>query len=130
MEFPYRLKPLEAIEIKVIFTSETLGLMESLIYAAVDDWVFLVTLNAYVVPNSYDLEPLYLTDIRSSLSRLEVPLYLFNPSPLPLLIEELYSTEDYVSLKWPNGEPLSPKVLEGHPTESILQYLTIPPNHR
>ena len=84
---------MESIEIQVVYTSETLGLFEALMYVVVDDWIFIGTLNAYVVPNIYDLEPIYLTDVAAN-EKVELPLFITNPLPSDtLLIEELYSTE-------------------------------------
>lgn len=62
-EFPLKIKPMETIEVKVAFTSETLGLFEALMYMVVDEWIYISTLNAYVVPNIYDIQPFYVTDV-------------------------------------------------------------------
>ena len=55
IDFPLRLKPQESVDIKVGFSSETLGLFEALMYMAVDEWIFISSFNAYVVPNIYDI---------------------------------------------------------------------------
>lgn len=99
--FPIKLRPSESIEIKVAYISETLGLFEALMYMVVDEWIFISTFNAYVVPNVYEIYPFYVTDLNVNQS-IELPLYITNPSISDtLIIEELYSTEEYVVMKWP-----------------------------
>lgn len=63
LEFPLRLKPGESVEIKVGFAAETLGLFEALMYMVVDDWIFVGSLQAFVVPNAYEIYPFYVTDM-------------------------------------------------------------------
>jgi hypothetical protein len=55
VDFPIKLGPYESIEIRVAYTSETLGLFEALMYLVVDEWIYVQTFNAYVVPNKYDI---------------------------------------------------------------------------
>jgi hypothetical protein len=93
LEFPIKLKPQESIDIKIAYISETLGLFESIMYIALDDWIFISTFNAYVVPNVYEIYPYYVTDIIVNQS-VELELHITNPSSTDtLIIEELYSTE-------------------------------------
>ncbi len=99
--FPIRLKPQESVEIKVAYISETQGLFEALMYLLIDDLIYISTFNAFVVPNVYEIQPFYVTDINVNQS-LELPLHITNPSSTDtLIIEELYSTEPDVKLKWP-----------------------------
>jgi len=112
LQFPITIKPQESIDIKVAYTPETLGLFESVMYVVLDDgWTFVSTFNAYVVPNAYEIHPFYMTDILVN-QQIEIPLYITNPSSTDtLIIEDLYSTESDVKLKWPNsGSVISPKV--------------------
>ena len=51
LEFPIKLKPQESIDIKVAYISETLGLFEAVMYIALDDYIFISSFNAYVIPN-------------------------------------------------------------------------------
>ena len=53
--FPIRIKPQESIEIKVALIAETLGLFEGVIHSHIDDWVYVSTLNAFVIPNEYEI---------------------------------------------------------------------------
>ena len=80
-------------------------------YMVVDEWIYISTYNAYVVPNIYDIEPFYVTDIYVN-QTIELPLYVTNPSMTDtLIIEELYSTEEDVKLKWPHsGEIMSDRL--------------------
>jgi hypothetical protein len=103
IDFPVRLRPLESIEIKVAFTSETLGLFEAVMYMVVDEWVYVSAMNAYVIPNAYNIQPFYITDVNIN-QQVVTPLYITNPSTTDtLIIEELYSTEEMVKLKWPHS---------------------------
>ncbi len=96
--FPVRLRPGESLEVKVGFASETLGLFEAVVYIVIDEWVYMVSFNAYVVPNPYDITPFYVTDLVVN-QTMEIPLFIKNPSPTDtLIIEELYSTEEDVKL--------------------------------
>jgi hypothetical protein len=102
IDYPIKLKPQESIEIKVAYISETLGLFEALMYIVLDDWVFISTFNAYVIPNTYEIYPFYVTDLNLNQS-IELPLHITNPSSTDtLIIEELYSTEPDVELRWPD----------------------------
>jgi hypothetical protein len=51
LEFPIKLKAQESIEIKVAYISETLGLFEAVMYIVLDDYIFVSSFNAYVIPN-------------------------------------------------------------------------------
>ena len=46
-----KLKPMEVIEFKIVYTPETLGLFEALFFIVLDEYVFVGSLNAYVVSN-------------------------------------------------------------------------------
>jgi hypothetical protein len=93
-----RLRPGESLEVKVGFASETLGLFEAVVYIVIDEWVYMVSFNAYVVPNPYEITPFYVTDLVVN-QTMEIPLFIKNPSPTDtLIIEELYSTEEDVKL--------------------------------
>jgi Transmembrane protein 131-like N-terminal len=94
VEFPIRLHPFDSIEIRVAFISENLGLFDALMYMVVDEWIYVSSFNAYVVPNVYDIYPFYVTDLNVNQS-IDLPLYITNPSTQDtLIIEELYSTEE------------------------------------
>lgn len=126
-----RVRPGDSVEIKVAFTSETLGLFEALMYIVLDEWVYVASLNAFVVPNAYDIQPFYVTDVNVN-QTVELPLFITNPSTTDtMIIEELFSTEEDVKLKWPhNKEDMSEKFdsLEGG--ASPVQYILIPEGSR
>ncbi len=42
---------MEVIEFKIVYTPETLGLFEALFFIVLDEYVFVGSLNAYVVSN-------------------------------------------------------------------------------
>jgi hypothetical protein len=69
----------------VAFTSETLGLFEALMYMVIDEWVYMSSFNAFVVPNYYDIQPFYVTDVIVNQS-VELPLFITNPSTRDTLI--------------------------------------------
>ena len=62
----------------VAFIPETLGTFNGLIYIALDSWLFLSTVHATIIPSSYELKPLYFTDILVN-ERFESPIYVTNP---------------------------------------------------
>lgn len=63
-------------------------------YVVLDsDYIYVSSFNAYVVPNYYEIEPIYITDMMVNQS-LTIPIYIFNPSTTDtLIIEELHTTE-------------------------------------
>ena len=82
---------------------ETLGLFEGLIFMAVEELIFIESVTAFIVKNSYDVAPIYLTDVMVN-EKLEIPLSISNTLlSETMVIQELYSTEEYLQLKWPNG---------------------------
>ena len=56
---------------------ETLGLFEAVIFIAVEDWIFVETVNAYSIKNIYEIGPIYLTDVMVNV-KVEVPLLIKN----------------------------------------------------
>lgn len=54
---------MESVEITVAFTSETIGKFDALMYMVVDEWVYIACFNAFVLPNSYEVQPFYVTDL-------------------------------------------------------------------
>ena len=109
-EFPLNLSSYETIEIKIIYTAETQGLFEALFEIIFEDWIFVGTINAFVISNPYDLEPIYIADVVVG-EIVETPFYIKNPigNNDQLIIEELYSTEPYLTLKWKNGDVIAQK---------------------
>lgn len=98
LEFPFKLKSQESIEIKIIYTSETVGLFETVMYIVVDEWTYVTTINAMVRPNQFDLEPIYFTDVLIN-EEIQLPLNFTNPLlSTYLVVEELYSTESFLQL--------------------------------
>ncbi len=106
------------------FSAETLGLFEGLMYVLVDEWVFVGSLQAFVVPNAYEIYPFYVTDMLVNQS-VELPLFITNPSATDtLIIEELYSTEEDVKLHWPNSkEPVDSE-------NSVVTHIMVPEGQR
>lgn len=110
--FPIRIRPQESIEIKVALIAETLGLFEGVIHALVDDWVYVATLNAYVVPNEYEISPFHVTDVFVNDTNV-MPLYITNPSATDtMIVEEMYSTDPLLKLRWPNSSSVISQSLE------------------
>jgi hypothetical protein len=130
LEFPIKLKPQESIEIKVAYIAETLGMFEAVMYIALEDYIYISSFNAYVIPNQYDIYPFYVTDINVNHS-IELALHITNPSSTDtLIIEELYSTESDVKLKWPHTtHPIStnPDSADG---DSVISHILVPENGR
>lgn len=97
-------------------------------YLVIDEWIFISSFNAYVVPNDYDLQPIYVTDLNMD-QTIELPLYIQNPSQTDtMIVEELFSTEEDVKLKWPHSkEVMSNKIcdacLDNH---SVVQHILVP----
>lgn len=123
-DFPLRLKPGESVDIKIGFSAETLGLFEALMYMVVDEWIFIGSLQAFVVPNAYEIYPFYVTDMLVNHS-VELPLFITNPSATDtLIIEELYSTEEDVKLHWPNSkDPVDSEA-------SVVSHILVPEGQR
>jgi hypothetical protein len=121
--FPIRIKPQESIEIKVALIAETLGLFEGVIHAHIDDWVYVSTLNAFVIPNEYEISPFHVTDLLVNES-LVMPLYITNPSPThTMIVEEMYSTDPLLPLRWPNTSQIissSLKAMDDSPVKCTL----------
>lgn len=99
-------------------------------YIVVDEWIYVASFNAFVVPNAYDIQPFYITDLGVN-HTIELPLYILNPSTTDtLIIEELFSTEEDVKLRWPhNKEDMSEK-LSGDDNGNAVQYILIPEGSR
>jgi len=55
LKFPFKLAPQESIDVKVALIAETLGLFEAVMHIFADEWIFVGTLNAYVIHNAYDI---------------------------------------------------------------------------
>ncbi len=85
---------MESVDIKVALIAETLGLFEAVMYVLINDWIYVSSLNAYVIPNDYEIKPLYVTDMVAN-ETFVMPLYITNPSSTDtMIIEELYSTDN------------------------------------
>lgn len=97
-------------------------------YLVVDDWIFISTFNAFVIPNSYEIQPFYVTDLGVN-QLIELPLYITNPSATDtMIIEELYSTDEDVKLKWPHSSvTLSEKSQENI---NVMQHILVQENAR
>lgn len=54
-QFPIRLRPMESIDIKIALIAETNGLFEAVMYILINDWIYVSSLNAFVVPNEYEI---------------------------------------------------------------------------
>ena len=95
-------------------------------YVLVDEWAYVQTFNAYVVPNVYDIKPFYVTDINVGQS-MDLPLYITNPSSTDtLIIQEIYSTEEDVRLKWPH----SPEANSQQGEDSVVKFILVPEGSR
>jgi hypothetical protein len=77
-----------------------------------------------------------MTDVRVN-ERVEIPLLMTNLlTSSDLVIQEIYSTDPYVSLKWPCGDPIDQKFdLQGnalpvHESSMRSEYLKIPTDSR
>jgi hypothetical protein len=91
--FPLRIRPQESVDIKVALIAETLGLFEAVIHVLVDEWVYVSTLNAYVIANDYEIAPFHVTDVLVN-DTFVMPLYITNPSATDtMIVEEMYSTD-------------------------------------
>jgi hypothetical protein len=82
---------------------ETLGVFEAVVLIVVNNYIMVETVRANVVANQYGLKPLHFTDVlvkESYTYSLEI-----NNSDRDhyLIIKEIYSTEEFLQLKWPNG---------------------------
>lgn len=127
--FPIRLRPQESIEIKVALIAETLGLFEGVIHALVDDWVYISTLNAYVVPNEYEISPFHVTDVLVN-ETFVMPLHITNPSATDtMIVEEMYSTDPMLQLRWPNSSSIISQSLDAA-EEQVVKYILIPEGSR
>jgi hypothetical protein len=101
-------------------------------YIALEDYIYISSFNAYVIPNQYEIYPFYVTDINVNHS-IELALHITNPSSTDtLIIEELYSTESDVKLKWPHAthpittNPDSP----ADSSDSVISHILVPENGR
>ena len=110
--FPLRIRPQESVEIKVALIAETLGLFEGVIHVLIDDWVYVSTLNGYVIPNEYEIAPFHVTDVLIN-DTFVMPLYITNPSATDtMIVEEMYSTDPLLQLRWPNSSSIISQSLE------------------
>lgn len=64
--------------------------------------MFMIPVTAFAISNEYEIEPVYYSNVNVG-EQLYGHLKLKNPSSTEELeILELYSTEDYLKLFWPN----------------------------
>lgn len=91
----------------IIFTCliapETWGLIQGSVTVAFDsEFMFMIPVTAFAISNEYEIEPVYYSNVNVG-EQLYGHLKLKNPSSTEELeILELYSTEDYLKLFWPN----------------------------
>ena len=105
--------------------AETLGLFEAVMHIFADEWIFVGTLNAYVIHNSYDISPFFVTDVLVN-ETFMMPLFISNPSATDtMIIEELYSTDKLLQLKWPNTSHVISNSLD-EIDDSVIKYILIP----
>lgn len=125
LQFPVRLKPSESLKVTVVIIPETLELIEAAIFVVFNPrYVFMLPVSIYVTPNMFGLTPVYYADVNIR-ETLKTRIELYNPTDEDIILSEAYSTEDFVTLTWPNGKELSSP--DTYSKDYSTSYLTIPP---
>lgn len=86
----------------------------------------MIPVTSYHIANEYELEPIYFTNVNVG-EQVQGQIRMKNPSTIDEIeIVELYSTEEYLKLYWPNSVPLaSPS--EAQSNRDFSKYLKIEP---
>ena len=88
--------------------------------------MFMLPVTAFSITNEYEIEPVYYSNVNVG-EQVNGLLKLRNPSTTEELeIIELYSTEDYLKLFWPNHVPVA-STLEAQSNRDFSKYLKIEP---
>lgn len=119
-----RLKPGESLRLQVVIIPETLELIEAAIFVAFNPRrVFMLPVSVYVVQNQFGLKPMYYSNV-NLMETIKTKIEIYNPMDEPLILAEAYSTEEFVTLSWPNGKEINAQ--DTH-SKDYTSFLTIPP---
>ena len=108
MNYPVRLKPGESITLTLVVAPETWGLLESAVIVCFEKMVnLMLPITSFHIANEYELEPFYYTNVNVG-EQVQGQIKIKNPSTVDELeIVEVYSTEDFLKLYWPNSVQLA-----------------------
>lgn len=127
IKMPHTLKPGQSLTFTLLIVPETFNLMQGAIYISFNKkQVYMMPVTAYVVANGFGLEPMYFNDINVG-EHIQSQIHIKNPhADVELEILEVYSTEDYVKLYWPNGVEVMSGLEDTH-MKDYSKYMKIPP---
>lgn len=121
---PHRLKPQEVLKLTVLVIPETLELLEAAVFVILNPkYVFMLPVSIYVTPNMFELAPRYYTNVNTN-EVVKTKVEIKNPSDTAITLTEAYSTEEFVSLHWPNDKETNS---EETYSKDYSRFLTIPP---
>lgn len=102
--YPIMLKPGHNITVSVVVAPETWGLLQTAVIVSFQQMLnLMVPVTSFHVHNEYDLEPVYFTNVNIN-EAVQGSIRIKNPSADDELeILEVYSSEDYLKLYWPNS---------------------------
>ena len=86
----------------------------------------MLPVSVYVTNNMFGLRPLYYSNVNRR-DPIKTKIEIYNPTDQNIVLQEAYSTEEFVTLSWPNGKELSSSETY---TKDYSRYLTIGPNEQ
>ena len=96
MQFPIRLKPSENLRVTVMIIPETLELIDAAIYFVFNPrYIYMMPVSVFVVENMFGLRPIYYTNVNIR-ETIKTKIRINNPFDKPIVIQEAYSTEEFV----------------------------------
>ena len=125
---PQRLKAGESLKIRVVLIPETLELVEAAIYVVLNPkYVFMLPVSVYVQPNMFGLKPHYYSNVNTK-EHVRTKIEISNPSEdTSVTLLEAYSTEEFVSLHWPNDRETNS---EETFSKDYSRFLTVGPREK
>lgn len=104
LNYPIRLQSGQNFTVSIVLAPETHGMLQTAVIISFkeDMMSLMLPVIALISPNKYNIEPVYYTNVNVN-EQVTGQIKVKNPSEnLTLEIVDVYSTEDYLKLYWPN----------------------------
>lgn len=125
--YPVILSPGQTITLTVIVAPETWGLLQTAIVVSFSNMLnLMLPVTTFHIANEYELEPVYFTNVNVG-EQVQGQIRMKNPSAIDEIeIVEVYSSEEYLKLYWPNSVQLA-STSEAQSNRDFSKYLKIEP---
>lgn len=118
LKWPFFIKPGEEIEIIVLIVPEIKGYVNEALYIPINKkYLYFLPITINAVPNPLGLMPVFYTDVSFG-QTVRHFVKLTHPEPKSKNVKgdvevvEVYKTETYIDLYWPNGKKMSTEISE------------------